>query len=214
MVEAHDELLRPDAERLLGAPAREFDVARRRVEAAVAPAKGPRHFRGLAGAHEGVEDEVARVRIEGGETIGDFFGKGARVAQEPRRHGRDVPDVVREFAGKQFVGGNARRGLRLGVALAVDGRARAAKDEHVLGHDVGVEVARIRMLDERAGPAHPGRALVPDDVLVELPAGTHEPRRDVVRHREMLAVVQQGAEHQGQEAARARLRLEPRANRE
>ena len=87
------------------------------------------------------------------------------------RNGCYVPHVVGNVTLEHIVN---RHRLRYAAPF----RSRFPEDENVLGHDVGIVVTGLGLLNEAARTSHSASHFVPDYVLMELPAELRHPCGD------------------------------------
>ena len=180
---------------------RVVDVFLLRVDAYSAASQRSRYFGGLPGADEWVEDGISAVRIQFDEAIRYFFWERAWVVKQFRGDWGDMPDVVCGVSFEDVVYLELAR-FPLSVDVLVYLGSWLSEQQDVLGHDVGVEVSGVWVLNGRTGAFHAGGGLVPYDVLVELPSCACHACRQVERNGDVLAVHEDCAYHDGAEAAR------------
>lgn len=169
------------------------------------PGESPAHCVGqlarCRGSTEWIEDEISLMRVQHDQTLDKLCRVGAWVIDGLGRHGRDGPNVVDDVPEHKWSDRHSRRVLCVIVTVPVELWSRLAEDENDFVCAIGVVVAGKWMLDQCASPVAHRRALVPDDLLVELPADVLEPSREVLRDRVAASFMLYGADDDGCVAA-------------
>ena len=162
------------------------------------PGESPAHCVGhlarCRGTTEWIEDEISLMRVQRDQTLDKLCRVGAWVIDGLGRYGRDGPNVVDDVPEHKRSDRHSRRFLCVIATVPVELWSRLAEDENDFVCAVWVVVAWKGMLNQCASPVAHRCALVPDDLLMELPADVLEPSREVLRDRVAASFMLYGAD--------------------